>query len=114
LSLAFSLVELRVGGGLVVLPMSAGELLAGFPLGFRSASGPRRSELFAVGDVPVPKILKAGRFLLLGVQHPVAGLGAMLWTVSRSTASVLLVSAWTGSSTEAPRVGSEIVARRFA
>jgi YegS/Rv2252/BmrU family lipid kinase len=34
-------------------------------------------DVLAVEDVPVPKILKAGLFLLLGVQQPVAGVRAM-------------------------------------
>ena len=33
-------------------------------------------DVLAVEDVPVPKILKAGLFLLVGVQQPIAGLRA--------------------------------------
>lgn len=71
-------------------------------------------DVLAVEDVSAPKLLKAGLFLLLGVQQPVAGVRAMQWTAWRLTASILLVSPWTGSSTEACRAGSNSSRGRFA
>jgi hypothetical protein len=64
-------------------------------------------DVLAVEDVSAPKILKAGLFLLLGVQQPSRASARCRWTASRLTASVPLVSPWAGSSTEACRAGSK-------